>query len=57
MGIDKCGNRTVTINYVDQPLDVNGIVEFLAREITGGDYEGYLRRVAEKEQERLRLAR
>ncbi|WP_353853091.1 hypothetical protein [Dehalobacter restrictus] len=56
MGLTKCDNRTVTINYVDQPLDVKGVAEILARHITGGDYEGYLRKIAEKKQKRLELA-
>jgi len=44
-----CGNRTVTITFSGQKLDTKEVAEILARHITGGDYAGYLRQVAEKE--------
>ncbi|QHA01669.1 hypothetical protein [Dehalobacter restrictus] len=49
--IGKCDNRQVVVNYVDQPLDVKGVAEIVTRHITGGDYAGYIRKVAEKKKQ------
>lgn len=43
-----CGNRKIDIHYLDQKPDQKGIVEILARHITGGDYSGYLRKIIEE---------
>ncbi|ADY54679.1 hypothetical protein Sgly_0312 [Syntrophobotulus glycolicus DSM 8271] len=41
--------RTISITYSGQStIAINEIAEILARHITNGDHEGYLRKVAEK---------
>lgn len=44
-----CGERKITLNATGNKPDIKGIAEVLARNITGGDYAGYLQRLQKEE--------
>lgn len=46
--------RKIAIVSNDQKINSNSIAQILARHITGGDYTGYLQKIAQKEKEQLR---
>lgn len=41
--------RTITVHYTRNPPDITEVAQVILYHITGGDYEGYLEKIAERE--------